>query len=70
MSNLNNNNINKINNINDIKYMNNFYIINYINIDNYINKYNNNHNMTTKLDWCNKVSLIIQGTLGATYIYI
>ena len=31
----------------------NFYFINYINIDNYIHKYNNNHNMTTKLDWCN-----------------
>ena len=31
----------------------NFYFINYINIDNYTHKYNNNHNMTTKLDWCN-----------------
>jgi len=30
----------------------NFYFINYINIDNHTYKYNNNHNMTTKLDWC------------------
>jgi len=53
MSNLNNNNINEIN---DVKYMNiinNFYIIKYINIDNHTNKYNNNYNMTTKLDICN-----------------
>jgi len=27
-----------------------FYIINYINIDNLTNKYNNNHNVTIKLD--------------------
>jgi len=36
--------------------MNNFinvYCINYINIGNHTNKYNNNHNMTTNLDWCN-----------------
>jgi len=31
----------------------NFYFINYINIDNYTHKYNNNHNMMTKHDWCN-----------------
>ena len=29
--------------------INNVYINNYINIDNHTNKYNNNHNMTTKL---------------------
>jgi len=33
--------------MNDIKYIN---IINYSNIDNHTNKYNNNHNMITKLD--------------------
>ena len=49
MINLNNNYINKINNMNDIKYINN-----YINIDNHTNNYiNNNHNLTTKLNWCN-----------------
>jgi len=31
----------------------NFYVISYINIDNHNHKYNNNHNMTSKLDWCN-----------------
>jgi len=31
----------------------NFYFINYINIDNYTYKYNNNHNMITKLNLCN-----------------
>jgi len=39
------------NNKNDIKNMNinNFYIINYIDIDYYTYKYNNNHNILTKL---------------------
>ena len=43
--------INLNNNKNDIKYMNinNFYIINYIDIDDYTYKYNNNHNILTKL---------------------
>jgi len=31
----------------------NFYFINYFNIDNHTHKYNNNHNMITKLDWWN-----------------
>jgi len=50
------NNINNININEDIKYMKNvinFYFINYIKIDNHTHKYNNNHNMTTKLDCCN-----------------
>jgi len=44
------------------------FIINYINIDN-LTKYNNNYNVTIKLDWCNGESFLVSSlTYFSSYV--